>query len=420
VNEPSIRPKVLFVTPWPPSGRGSGGQFVSGLLLRLYSEFCDVDIIAGYGPGFERSAPFPGDERVVEWVPLRLQHREHPLYARGIAAWAWLNGRSLRAEKMGTRRMQRAVNQALSGNSYDVLHVDMALMRPYLQRTQLPVVVSSQNVEPEVFRRMAERAHGVTRCAALIEASRVRKMEGLALRAATRVIAMSERDRRILSALHGISRNRIVPLYPAITERASTGSYHSRSVLLLGSLAAPGRLEGTEWFLRSVWPLLRQAMPTTRVHIVGHAPPASLKRLAGTNGIQVHGFVTDLEPVLRDTSVLAVPLRVGAGIRVKIVELMARGIPVVATTVAATGLRSETWPVIQVVDDAAGFAAAIARNLSGADIWARESTRQRRHALDAYGIAMAREAMREILATTIGTSLQQLSGQRERDKTHAD
>lgn len=375
------------------------------MLLNLYSEIFAVDVIAGYGAGFERPSAPPSACRSVTWVPLRLQHGRNPLYSTTVAGVSWLRGRSLRVGKLHTRALTREITKALSCRYYDLVHVDFSLMIDSVPARTFPLIVSSQNVEPEVFKTMRDRRTGVARCAAAIEAGRVLVSERRAMHRADAVIAMTDRDARLLAALHHTPRSRIIPIYPAIASNDDApiilDTESGPSVLLLGSLSSPGRADATRWFLDAVWPLVRSRVRNAVVNVVGSGVPAWLERRAGKEGIVVHGYLPKLREILERTTVLAVPLRIGGGVRVKIIELMALGIPVVSTSLAAAGLKHTTQQLIPLADDASTFAEELARLLTEPAARSAASTRVYRHARAEYGIERARAALRQVIATAM-------------------
>jgi glycosyltransferase involved in cell wall biosynthesis len=108
-------------------------------------------------------------------------------------------------------------------------------------------------------------------------------------------------------------------------------------VLVLGPLQAGGRLEGLRWFLRAVWPGLRAGHPDARLLVVGAGAPADVRGLDGRDGIEVRGFVEDLDSVLSQADVCVMPLLAGGGIRIKVLELLPRGVPCLGTRVAVRG-----------------------------------------------------------------------------------
>jgi glycosyltransferase involved in cell wall biosynthesis len=87
-----------------------------------------------------------------------------------------------------------------------------------------------------------------------------------------------------------------------------------------------------------VWPGLRERSPDARLEVVGARPPADIRELDGKDGVRVHGFVEDLDAVLPAISACVIPLFIGSGVRIKVLELIARGIPCVGTPVGLQGL----------------------------------------------------------------------------------
>src|ERR1041385_4067086 len=97
-------------------------------------------------------------------------------------------------------------------------------------------------------------------------------------------------------------------------------------------------IEGATSIARHVWPMIHERQPTLRFTIVGRNPPAAVNELSSMAGIEVTGSVADVRPYYREALAAVVPLNVGGGSRLKILEAMAAGVPVVSTTLGAEGL----------------------------------------------------------------------------------
>ena len=392
------RERLLFVTPWPPFGGRSGGQIVSEAFLTLYAERFEVDLIEGVDSAADAGRPsLPQGVHVQAEVPLKLQFGHHVLYNLGIGLREWIRGRSLRAGKLATQSMRDAVAAALGTRHYDFVHIDKHLMVDILPRgLPVPVVVAAQDVERDVLQRLASRGRTVVhRLAARIEGKAVVRAEASALNRGDAVLAMSDRDADVFAHQYGMERQRIVPVYPSF-EGVPPGPESppaQRGVLLLGSLASPGRCEGVRWFLEEVWPIIHQSMPDAFLNIAGASPPLSIRKHDGRRGVSVLGFVAKLEPLFPVTRVVGVPLRSGAGIRVKIIEMMWRGIPVVSTTVGTTGLLQETRRCVETGDSPGGFARATVRLLTDDAVWMARSDEALQHVRHAYSRKAARKAL---------------------------
>ncbi len=148
-----------------------------------------------------------------------------------------------------------------------------------------------------------------------------------------------------------------------------------------GWLAGEGspNADGLDWFAREVLPLVADAVPWVRLRVTGTLPP-SLRRLEGPH-LRAEGFVSDLAGFYRQLRVAVVPLRFGAGVKLKTVEAVQHGVPIVATGIGAEGL-DELGACIAVHDEPGAFAAAVAARLLDASVW-REHRRRIEAALAA-------------------------------------
>ncbi len=128
-------------------------------------------------------------------------------------------------------------------------------------------------------------------------------------------------------------------------------------VTFLGGLHWPPNAAGIVWFAREVWPSVRAACPDAVLTIIGKSPP---KELDGRGeGIEVTGYVDDPMPYLKETAVFIVPLHAGGGMRVKILDAWAWGLPVVSTTIGAEGIDCRHGENLLIADTATGFATAV-------------------------------------------------------------
>ena len=123
-------------------------------------------------------------------------------------------------------------------------------------------------------------------------------------------------------------------------------------------------IEGVQFMLDAIWPLIRAARPAAKALIVGRSPPAALVGAAAGQGWTFTGFVDDVRPHVAGAHVYAIPLRVGSGTRMKVFEAMAMGCPVVSTALGVEGLAVTDGADYRRADVAETFAAAILDLLS--------------------------------------------------------
>jgi glycosyltransferase involved in cell wall biosynthesis len=168
-------------------------------------------------------------------------------------------------------------------------------------------------------------------------------------------------------------------------------------ILFLGSLDWRPNLDAVAQLLDVVFPAVRAGEPTARLWLVGRNPPARLRRrAAGMPGVELHADVADVRPYLAGSHVLAVPLRVGGGSRLKILEALAAAVPVVSTRVGAEGLCLQPEHHLTVVDDVAGMAAALLPCLRRPEVARRQAECGRRVVLDRYDWGVLAERLEQV------------------------
>lgn len=146
------------------------------------------------------------------------------------------------------------------------------------------------------------------------------------------------------------------------------------TLLFVGALDYEPNAEAVEWFVREVWPLLRAEQPSARVRLVGRGDQ-HVSWVGSVEGVELVGPVEDLGAELRAADVSVVPIRVGAGTRLKVVEALANHLPLVTTTVGCEGIEVRDGEHALVVDDPPGFAAACVRLLRDGELRQRLADR---------------------------------------------
>jgi len=145
-----------------------------------------------------------------------------------------------------------------------------------------------------------------------------------------------------------------------------------RDLLFVGGFQHPPNVDAAEWLIDEIVPLIRQRLPELRLHLIGSRMPDALYQRAG-NGVEVHGFVEDLSAYLDGCRVSLAPLRYGAGVKGKVNQAMAWGIPVVATSCAAEGMFLSPERDVLIGDSAALFADQVVRVYQDQALWQRLS-----------------------------------------------
>jgi hypothetical protein len=277
--------------------------------------------------------------------------------------------------------VRREVERLLAAERFDVVHAEQlqALLQaePAFQRG-IPVVLRAQNVESDLWAETARRGRGWRGFLLRREARKLAAWEGGAVSRAAVTLALTQEDAARLRELSGGEKVEVVrAAFPELPP--GTGRLAGEPVVtVFGSRGWLPNEESTVWFAAEVWPAVRAVLPGAVLHLFG-APPG----LEGA-GIAVHPSPEDSAEVYAPGSILAVPLRIASGVRIKILEAWARGVPVVATPAALAGLEAEDGREALVARDASEFARAIKRlhrepGLAEALVEAGRQARRERH-----------------------------------------
>lgn len=176
-----------------------------------------------------------------------------------------------------------------------------------------------------------------------------------------RCLMMSEVDRQLLQLANPRVKTAVVPngvdtkLYSLLPETDSRPE-----VLFVGNMGYRPNIDGAKFFCREVLPLLRRALPTVQFWLVGIDPAPEVLQLQG-DGVHVTGAVEDVRPYYDRSAVCVVPLRAGGGTRLKILEAMALGRPIVSTRIGCEGIDATDGEHLLLADDAEDFAEKVAQ-----------------------------------------------------------
>jgi O-antigen biosynthesis protein len=192
----------------------------------------------------------------------------------------------------------------------------------------------------------------------LVRARQALRLERRVVRRADRVVSVSKVEAQVLRSFPGHAPVDVIePLTPDV--RMTSGRFADRNGMLLvaGWLAGypSPNSDGLEWFLENVLPAIKERLPWARLSVTGRNPPKELIPRAGAS-LQFLGHVDDLRDVYDRARVAIVPVRYGAGIKLKALEALQYGLPVVTTSVGAEGIEGAGGAAVSVCDDAHQFA----------------------------------------------------------------
>ena len=271
--------------------------------------------------------------------------------------------------------MHEAVQKLLREEHIDAIHVDQLNMMRFVPANWSGVVVLDEhNAVWQVVERLRKgTTNAIARGLLGREVRLIRKLEGEACRRAQVVLAVSEQDKRALKEVAGDEAAiEVVPITVNVAqfEESRAGrQLHAAQLFTIGTMFWPPNSEGVIWWLREGFEILHRHYPEITYDIVGARPPHALQQCVERfPNVHLHGYVADVEAFWMNATALLVPILSGGGVRVKILEAMARGVPVITTTIGCEGLAVRDGEHVLIADSAEAFADACNKLLCDAEL----------------------------------------------------
>jgi polysaccharide biosynthesis protein PslH len=372
------RPRILFLAhllPWPLEG---GGQIKSYHTLRILASRFNIKMIA-----FIRSEQ--EKENIRHLQALCAGGIETVLLSRGKvrdimqALDALVHRKSFLVSRDDSDSFRHCVQEYLTvPDAFQVVHVDHLQMMQFVPPADaippVKVVLDNHNIEHRIPKRLptGTRNNPVMRLYAGQEWPKLRDFERNAVRRADLTLAVSEEDVAGLRELAASQADRIIPIpigvdtdYFAVAPRKPA----SRTLLSIGTMYWPPNVEAMLYFWSQIWPKVKAKAPNVVLKIAGAKPTAAIRALPKKDAaVHVIGSVPDVRPYAEDCAAFIVPLLSGSGMRVKILNALSMGLPVVSTTVGAEGISVTNGENILLADTPEEFTDAVVRLLRDPDL----------------------------------------------------
>jgi glycosyltransferase involved in cell wall biosynthesis len=241
-----------------------------------------------------------------------------------------------------SRAMRQYLTRRIARERFDLVHVDTLGLLPYADRQpQIPIVLNHHNIESQMMTRRQERESSVLRRKYFRrEAKKLSRLERTACPAVAANLVVSSLDADRLRLVAPRATIHVVPNGVDTEYFRPGGSAVIRpgSLIFVGGMNWYPNRDAVLYFLREVWPLLRDEPGERTLTVVGQNPPAELLAATDDSRIRAPGFVDDVRPYLEQADVYVCPIRDGGGTRLKILDALAMAKPLVATAVAVEGL----------------------------------------------------------------------------------
>lgn len=333
------RPKFLFLTTEYPFPQNNGGKIKSASTIEVLSEFADIDVIC-----FSEDPSIPkqvqggllGVNRFfVEYLPIRSS--QNRLFTIWRLIWSFLKSYPYAIFKFYKPAFEEKFRLLLSNNNYDLVYVDHLAMAQYPYSSNVPYVLDEHNFESGILGRRAAQATWLRFLVWKREESMSRRFEALYCNHAKLVFAISQRDMNLLRGI-GV-RTQITVLPPFIKREWPQYSMNMKkrqpTCLILGSLYWEENLRAAKWFLDNVLQFLDTDI---QIKIAGDGARSRLAEYTPLPRVELLDGFSNINEVVQGCNLLAVPLQTGGGIRIKIIQALKSGFPVISTRIGVEGI----------------------------------------------------------------------------------
>jgi glycosyltransferase involved in cell wall biosynthesis len=369
--------KLLVIYPYAPWPLDRGTYQRTFHLLKALALHHEVDFVAlteEQENTEEKRAVFAAFCREVEFIPFA-----HPPWQK-LFPQRLLNPLPSNVQHWQCPQVAETINRRLKPGRYDLVHICDLVLMPYVlaHLHHTPFVVDRSRVDLQ-FQLMEHKTLNFSTRDRFLRFESYAKLwfyeKKLARKALLEVVCGPDdevflhehvnADAPVLVVANGVDLDYFHPSSVPAARAAEP------TVIFCGAMDYSPNVDALRWFFESIHETLLRQLPSVRILIVGKNPIAEVQAYASRQGVHVTGGVPDVRPYYRRAWLQMVPLRIGGGTRLKIVESLAIGTPVVSTTIGAQGLELQHGKNILLADDPESFATEISRALTNPELLER-------------------------------------------------
>ena len=321
-------------------------------------------------------------------------------------------------ERDDREQMRLVIRECLENQKIECFYADQLTMTQFAtglmnsngkSRKRPFTVYDSHNAVWTTFERMGETAAWYLQPIIELEARKIKDYQTQVVCEFDHTFTVTEIDRQLMSeAVSNLNSgcdktlDTKVSVFPITIDTGNILPVQRRpsgpNILTLGTLHYPPNADGIRWFVKEVFPIIRQEVPEAKLTIVGKNPPPDFIKLANEapEHIVVTGYVPDLTPYFEASTLVVVPVRAGSGMRVRILETFSRGMPTVTTTVGLEGIDAVSGEDVLIADTAVDFAAVVVNLLGDQQLQNKLAERGRRLAESRYDWKVALNGLDEV------------------------
>lgn len=362
--------KILMLTPYLPYPLLSGGQIRTYNLLKKLANKHEITLFALIKDDSERQY-IAELEKYCQKVKVFARSKK-PFTIQNVFK-ALFSSHPFLVIRNHAPQTIKAIEQELSQNHYDLIHAETFYMMPHLPKTSIPTILVEQTIEYLGYESYAKKAPAFLKPILEIDIQKIRKWEKYYWEKCDQLIVMSQDDKKFIA--DKISRPNKIEV---VSNGVDIEWFNQKprqlpaepTILSVGTFNWLPNVEAVDFLVKQVWPKIKTLVAGARLKIVGNNPTKQVYALGKSDAqIEVIGQIPDIRDAFKKAHVLVAPVFSGKGTRYKILEAMACGTPVVATSIAVEGLDIKHRVHVLTSNTADGLAELTAEVLKNPQLW---------------------------------------------------
>jgi glycosyltransferase involved in cell wall biosynthesis len=294
---------------------------------------------------------------------------QSPVSKRVSQALTIASSRAYHCREVHSKGMQEAIDDLCSTGNFSVIQLESSFLCTFRFPRGTRLVIDEHNIESELLRRMCEGERSLPRrLFNRVEYARFRRFEQACWARADACVVTSERE---VEAVRTSAPDTPVVVVPNAVDldyfAPSNTPAEPHTVIFSGTLDYRPNLDAARYLIDDIWPLLRRRYPDARLTFTGRNHGVDIRSLTRP-GVRMLGEVPDIRPYVSGAAVVAVPIRIGGGTRLKVLEGLAMGKSIVSTAVGCEGVAVRDGEHLMIADDAPAFASRIAELFENASL----------------------------------------------------
>ena len=361
--------KILFLSPTVPFPLTDGGRIRVFNLLKQIAKKSDVTLLA-----LETQATDADGIAELRQLGIRVHLVPNaptlPRVSFGTLVKAFLRRQPITVARYNLPAYRQKFRALIADQTFDLIHYEMFHTAQFRTETNLPGVLSQQNVDSAIWRRLcSETVNPFYKFTYWTQQLAFQRYERVLSPKFDAVTCTSDIDAAVFQHHCAEDAIKIIPNGVDVTHYLPDFSSEAPAHLIyIGSMDWYPNEDAVAFFADEVLPRIQEKVPDVAFSIVGGNPSVRVQKLAERDGVVVTGRVPEIKPYFAEATVFVVPLRIGSGTRLKILEALAMGKAIVSTTVGAEGLDLRDGEEIFIADEPTAFASAVIRLLTDSQL----------------------------------------------------